>query len=305
MSVDQETSLSFLDRRRNRSSPQHGQSQGQQGRAAQGSGPHREGERGIAPRRDTTDFQVRLDAPDAVAARFPWQTAPRSPIRDSSPGSDTQRRERPGIPGDLSLAGARPRVARRRPSPSHTATASTATHAASHIAAARVAHLPAERVGNEGDAPSPALAPGHSPTLSRLTPSALGPRSVDPAHQGQDRLARPGATGADSDATRIADPCSSPRHARSPRGRGSASATAPSRAAVTGATSSRRQEPAGLADPERSERVDGERGAQLHEVCWSGAARPADLPAAVAVGAPRPAPVGALTAPAPHPGAPR
>ena len=50
----------------------------------------------------------------------------------------------------------------------------------------------------------------------------------------------------------------------------------PSRAAVTGATSSRRPEPAGLADPLR---VDGERGSQSPVVCGSGVARPADLPA--------------------------
>ncbi len=81
----------------------------------------------------------------------------------------------------------------------------------------------------------------------------------------------------------------------------------PSRAAVTGATSSRRPEPAGLADPEPSmpgrgsevarspvvtsaasrerrtcaygERVDGGPGSQSPVVCGSGVARPADLPA--------------------------
>jgi hypothetical protein len=58
-----------------------------------------------------------------------------------------------------------------------------------------------------------------------------------------------------------------------------------SRGAVIGATSSRRPEPAGLADPERSKRVDGGPGAQSPPVCRSGAARLADIPAVVAVSA--------------------
>ena len=54
-----------------------------------------------------------------------------------------------------------------------------------------------------------------------------------------------------------------------------------SRAAVTGATSSRRL------DPERSERVDGGPGAQSPVVCGPGVARLADIPALFAVSASR------------------
>jgi hypothetical protein len=75
-----------------------------------------------------------------------------------------------------------------------------------------------------------------------------------------------------------------------------ASAT-PSRAAVTGATSSRRQEPAGFADPERSKRVDGDRGSQSPSVCRPSAARLANTPA-LAVSLP------SLLAPAPRTAAP-
>jgi hypothetical protein len=56
--------------------------------------------------------------------------------------------------------------------------------------------------------------------------------------------------------------------------------TTSSRAVVTAATSSRRL------DPEHSERVDGEGGAQSPVVCGSGAAPPADVPALFAVDAP-------------------
>ena len=321
------------------------------------------------------------DLPHPATASFPWQTVPRSRLLSlCEAASDTGRREWPGPSGELVPAGTRPRAARRRPAASSFATASSATAAPSSVADALIAHLLAEGVGNEGDAsltaatpPSPALAPRLSPTPPRLTPSAPSARSVDPAHQGQDRLARTGAARPDGDAARIAAPCSAPatpearegnrpdpaskrpaeagrlqnprevggtdtprialrivapvappegiepslpevrswgpastgggnRRSRGARAQSLASTThlhPLSRAAVTDATSSHRL------DPERSERVDGERGSQSPPVCRPSAARLANTPAAVAVSVPRNRDAQRMTTPATHPaGAP-
>jgi hypothetical protein len=77
------------------------------------------------------------------------------------------------------------------------------------------------------------------------------------------------------------------RRSRSTRCRSTFASTsavaASSRAAVAGATSPRRQEPAGLADPAG---VDGKRGAQSPVVCRPSTARLANTPAAVVVSAP-------------------
>jgi hypothetical protein len=69
-----------------------------------------------------------------------------------------------------------------------------------------------------------------------------------------------------------------------------------SRAAVTGATSSRRQDPAGLADPAG---VDGDRGSKSHVVCRLSAARLANTHASFAVSAPSLAPAPGTTTHAP------
>ena len=179
---------------------------------------------------------------ETAAASFPWQTAPTSPT--PCRGSITHRRERPGPAGDLVPAGGiQPRAARRRSPASSTAT-TAATAASSHaapsrLAAARVAHLPAERVGNEGDALSPALAQ-LSPQPSRLTPRTPDPRPGDPAHQGQDRLARTGVRGSRSDAARIAAPRSAPATpgtCREGRGRSTAPRNATAGVLATGLSS--------------------------------------------------------------------
>jgi hypothetical protein len=72
----------------------------------------------------------------------------------------------------------------------------------------RTPTTPGSRTASSEHAPSPALAPGLSPTPSRLTRSALSARPVEPAHQEQ--VARPVAQGDRSDAARIADVCSAP-----------------------------------------------------------------------------------------------
>jgi hypothetical protein len=67
-------------------------------------------------------------------------------MSDSLLGSDTRRRERPGIPGGLSLAGARPRAARRRSSTSHPAIAmSSATDSLAQSRAAVTAATSSRR----------------------------------------------------------------------------------------------------------------------------------------------------------------
>ena len=90
-------------------------------------------------------------------------------------------------------------------------------------------------------APHSALAPGLSPQPSRLTPSAPSARPVDPAHQGQDRAARPGAQGDRSDAARIATPCSAPATpaATVSAAQGDATASYPSRAPKPSTTAAR------------------------------------------------------------------
>lgn len=147
---------------------------GREGRP--GSGPHRERERRIAPRPNTTGLQDRPGDPTSVAA-VPCAAATGSPTSESLLGSDARRSERHGPSGVLSLAGRnRPRAARRRLTASHTATASTpAAPSPLSLAAARVAHLPAERVGNEGHAPRTTADP------SPLSHQELQPLTVVPA----------------------------------------------------------------------------------------------------------------------------
>jgi hypothetical protein len=162
------------------------------------------------------------------------------------------------------------------------------------------AAAPAFGLGSHSGAGQPACAPAStsahtpSPVGARLLSLADGVREPRPHIQSPFSSLR-GASGTGRGSTRIAGGAESERthscssQARPARGCATASASeasalaAPnpsSRVAVTDATSSRRL------DPERSERVDGERGAQSPSVCVPGAARLADTPAAVAVDAP-------------------
>lgn len=101
--------------------PQDGQ--GKQGRVAMGRGSQ-QGKGDVTQfNRDNAAPQPSIalaatcaaELPKTVAACFPWLAATGAPALNPLPGSDTQRRERPGPAGDLVPAGGtQPRAARRR-----------------------------------------------------------------------------------------------------------------------------------------------------------------------------------------------
>jgi hypothetical protein len=128
----------------------------------------------------------------------------------------------------------------------------------------------------------PALAPGLSPRPSRLAPLASSPRPGGSALLGRDRLTLPRSRPDGSDAARIAASFSAPRHARSPRGRGSEGAgtttrTPLSRVAVIGATNSRRRAATPSEGPAAASGLTASAAHNPTRSARSGAARPADL----------------------------
>ncbi len=261
-----------------------------------GSGRQRKG-RGIAVTSTTASCTgVRRAAPrgaqtSTAAACFPWRRRrERGPPRRRS---DTQRRERPGPSGNLVPPEGQPRAARRRPAAEATTTFS--------IAAARIAHLPAESVGNEGVASSPGLAPGASPKPSRLTLIVPAARPLTGLPSGREAAELPAAADECSDAARIAVPCSTPRHARSRE----AGTRSDSRGAVTRrATAGRGRGNADRLDGGAAHNLTRSAGRAAHalptdHLTATGATRPADLHAGVAVSAPTPAIASRTTAPTP------
>jgi hypothetical protein len=171
------------------------------GKGRPGSGPHRERERGIARRPNTTGLQDRPGGLTA-AATVPCAAATGSPLSDSLLGSDTRRCERHGPSGALSLAGRdRPRAARHRPSSaSHPLSRAAVIGVTSHAdatatprgltadpahnvppsagqAQACLADIPAKRLPFAASARTIGVATGITAHLSSLTPPspALAP----------------------------------------------------------------------------------------------------------------------------------
>ena len=174
--------------------PHHGQHHHRDSRGAAGEAARTGKGRGIAVIRDTAAQQpstalataCATDLPQPATAGLPWQTVPRSRLLPlCKAASDTGRRERPGPPGGLSLAGARPRAARRRSSVSSPTIASPLaiplSRARSHPQGAQARPSDSERLDGGAAPHNRARSAGRAallaPTDHRTAPGA--PRPTD------------------------------------------------------------------------------------------------------------------------------
>ena len=170
-------------------------------------------ERRIAPIRDITPLQDRLGDPAAVAA-VPCAATTGSPTSDQSLGSDTHRRERPGLSGGSALAGDRPRAARRRAAALHTEQPTSPDTGHTPLSRAAVIRATASR-GQEAERLAD---PERAPRDSRVD-GERGPQSPAVCRPSAARLANAPAAvavSARAGASTTGNAASAPNHHRLP-----------------------------------------------------------------------------------------